>query len=162
MNAGDLVKMYEFSYGAINRNLDGLSHEDSLIVPEPGGNCLNWVLGHILVARSFLLTLTGGTPLLEEAQAACYRRGTSSDVPEKLLDLATLRGFLSDSQQRLIPALVAISDEALSRSVPEPHNRPPLTGSICDAFIRLQYHEAYHNGQMGLLRRIMGKEGAIR
>ena len=162
MNATDLVKMYEFSYGAINRNLDGLSHEDSLVVPEPGGNCLNWVLGHILVARGLLLTLTGGTPVLDEAHAAQYRRGSCPDEPGMLLDLATLRGLLSDSQQQLIPALAVISDEALARPMPEPYNRPPLTGSICDAFTRLQYHEAYHNGQMGLLRRIAGKEGAIK
>ena len=49
MTGNDLAKMYEFSYGAINRNLDGLSHEESLVIPEPGGNCLNWVLGHIVI-----------------------------------------------------------------------------------------------------------------
>jgi len=40
-------------------------------------------------------------------------------------------------------------------------NRPPLTGSVGDALIRLHYHEGYHNGQIGLLRRIAGKDGAI-
>jgi hypothetical protein len=161
MNAGDLVKMYEFSYGAINRNLDGLSHAESVVLP-PSGNCLNWVLGHVVVSRSFLVTLTGGTPVLAGAQAEPYRRGSSSGTIEGLLDLATLRGLLSDSQQQLIPGLATMSDEALARSVPEPYNRPPLTGSIIEAFGRLHYHESYHNGQIGLLRRIAGKEGAIK
>lgn len=162
MNASDLVKMYEFSYGAINRNLDGLSHAESVVVPQPSGNCLNWVLGHMISARGLVLTLTGGAPVLTGEAAALYQRGSCPDSTEKLLDLATLRGLLSDSQQQLIPALAVMSDEALARSVPEPYNRPPLTGSIVDAFARLHYHEGYHNGQIGLLRRIAGKEGAIR
>ena len=39
--------------------------------------------------------------------------------------------------------------------------RPPLTGSIEAALIRLAFHESYHNGQIGLLRRLAGKGGAI-
>ncbi len=162
MNGNDLVKMYEFSYAAINRNLEGLSHEESLVVPESGGNCLNWVLGHVIVARGILLTLTGGNPVMPAGAAAVYQRGSSPDNPEKLLDLASLRGFLTDSQQQLIPALATMTDDALAQSVPAPYNRPPLTGSVGDAFTRLHYHEGYHNGQIGLLRRIAGKGGAIK
>ena len=76
MNATDLVKMYEFSYGAIHRNLDGLSHAESVVLP-PSGNCLNWVLGHVILSRGLLLTLTGGTPVLAGSQAEPYKRGTS-------------------------------------------------------------------------------------
>jgi DinB superfamily len=161
MNATDLVKMYEFSYGAINRNLDGLSHAESLVLP-PSGNCLNWVLGHVILSRGLLLTLTGGTPVLSGSQSEPYKRGSSCGVVDGLLDLATLRGLLADSQQQLIPGLAAMSDEALAGSMPEPYNRPPLRGSVVEAFGRLHYHESYHNGQIGLLRRIAGKEGAIR
>jgi hypothetical protein len=162
MNATDLVKMYEFSYGAINRNLDGVSHAESLVTPQPSGNCLNWVLGHVILSRGLLLTLTGGTPVLSGSQAELYKRGGSCGAVDGLLDLATLRGLLTDSQQQLIPGLAAMSDAALEGPLPEPHNRSPLTGSIADAFTRLHYHESYHNGQIGLLRRIAGKDGAIR
>jgi hypothetical protein len=162
VNATDLVKMYEFSYGAINRNLEGLSHAESVVVPRPSGNCLNWVLGHVILSRGLLLTLTGGTPVLIAGQAEPYKRGSLCGAVDGLLDLATLRGLLADSQEQLIPGLAAMSDDTLARPVPEPHNRPPLTASIADAFTRLHYHESYHNGQIGLLRRIAGKDGAIR
>ena len=156
------VKMYELSYGAINRNLEGVSHADSVVAPQPSGNCLNWVLGHVILSRGVLLTLTGGTPVLAGSQAEPYKRGSSCGAVDGLLDLATLRGLLDDAQQQLIPGLASTSDAALARPVPEPHNRPPLTGSIVDAFTRLHYHESYHNGQIGLLRRIAGMDGAIR
>ena len=58
--------------------------------------------------------------------------------------------------------MAALSDNALTSPVPGPYNRPPLTGSLGDALVRLHYHEGYHNGQIGLLRRIAGKEGAIK
>ena len=162
MNGNDLAKMYEFSYAAINRNLDGLSNEESLMQPEAGGNCLNWVLGHVVTARNTALLLAGGTPVFTGEDAQIYRRGSAPDGTDKFLDLATLRGLLADSQQQLVPALAAMSEEALSRDVPEQYRRPPLTGSIVDALTRLHYHEGYHNGQIGLLRRIAGRDGAIR
>ncbi len=55
-----------------------------------------------------------------------------------------------------------LSNDALAQPVPEQLRRPPLTGSVAEALIRLHYHEGYHNGQMGLLRRLAGKEGAIK
>ena len=52
MTGSDLAKMFEFSYAAVSRNLDGVSHAESLVVPQPcGGNCLNWVFGHVVTAR---------------------------------------------------------------------------------------------------------------
>jgi hypothetical protein len=39
---------------------------------------------------------------------------------------------------------------------------PTLIASAADALLRLHYHEGYHNGQIGLLRRLVGKEGAIK
>lgn len=174
MTGNDLVTMYEFSYGAINRNLDGVTHEESLFIPQPAGNCINWVLGHIVTARGAVLTLAGsatirfgdgaigGTPSEGEDVMARYRRGSGPiHDGDTVLDLGTLRGFLADSQQQLIPALAVISEEALALPVPEAMRRPPLTGSVGEALARLVFHEGYHNGQIGLLRRLAGKPGAI-
>ena len=163
MTGSEIASMYEFSYGAIKRNLDDVTNEESLVQPPGAGNCLNWVLGHIVAARNTVLKLAGGAPMVSEDVTAHYRRGSDPLRPgEKLPDLATLRGLLSDTQQQLVPALAALSDEALIQPVPEQMRRPPLTGSVADALIRLHYHEGYHNGQIGLLRRLAGKEGAIK
>ena len=37
MTGSDLPSMYEFSDMAANRSLDGVSHEDSLVVPQRSG-----------------------------------------------------------------------------------------------------------------------------
>jgi hypothetical protein len=162
MTGNELVSLYEFSYMAINRNLDGITNEESLLIPEPAGNCINWVVGHIVAARNTVLTLAGSDPILTGDAAAHYRRGSDPiHAGDKVLDLGTLRGYLADSQQQLIPALATISEETLALDVPEHLRRPPLTGSIEAALTRLAFHESYHNGQIGLLRRLAGKAGAI-
>lgn len=162
MTGGDLAKMYEISYGAINRNLEDVSNDESLVRPAPAGNCLNWVLGHIVVYRGTVLKLIGHQPVLEADQAKPYLRGSHPDGTERYLDLATLRGLFSDAHQELIPALSEMTNEELARNVAEEFNRPPLAGSIGNALARLNFHESYHAGQIGLLRRIAGKDGAIR
>ena len=162
MNGSDLARMYEVSYAAINRNLEDLSNDDSLLRPQPSGNSLNWVLGHIVVSRGTALKLVGNRPVLEGDQAKPYQRGGHPDGTERYLDLATLRGMLSDAQQELIPALSLMTEQQLAHDVPPELNKPPLTGSIGNALARLHFHESYHAGQIGLLRRIAGKEGAIR
>lgn len=162
MNGSDLARMYEVSYGAINRNLEDVSNDESLVRPERGGNSLNWVLGHIIVYRGNVLRLIGHQPVLQGEQAGPYLRGSHPKGTERYLDLATLRGMLSDAHQELIPALSGMTEEHLAHDVPEEFNRPPLAGSVGNALARLHFHESYHAGQIGLLRRIVGKEGAIR
>jgi len=164
MTGHDLASMYEFSYFAINRNLNELTQEDSLFIPEPSGNCINWVLGHIISARGMMLLLTGGgAPLFSAEEAAAFQRGsTGIKSGDQGMDLARLKSALEESQKKLIPALQGLSDETLAADVPEKFKRPPLTGSVGHALTRLCYHEGYHNGQIGILRRLAGKEGAIR
>jgi hypothetical protein len=162
MTGSDLTRMFEMSYLAIKRNLEDLTHGDSIVAPQNGGNCLNWVLGHVVLTRNTMLQLTGGSPVMAGEAVNVYKRGSLPCGSDGYLDLATLRGFLDDSQQQLMRALAALSDKAVASPVPPPYNRPPLSGSLGEALIRLHYHEAYHNGQMGLLRRIAGKEGAIK
>lgn len=162
MTGNDLVSLYELSYFALNRNLDGITNEESLLVPQPAGNTINWVVGHIVNARGAVLSLAGASPIQLGDAAAIYRRGSAPmHGGEDALDLGTLRGLLADSQQQLIPALAVISEDSLALPVPEAMRRPPLTGSVGEALVRLAYHESYHNGQIGLLRRLAGKAGAI-
>jgi len=164
MTGNDLASMYEFSYMAMNRNLADLRHEDSVFIPEPGGNCINWVLGHIISARGMMLLLTGaGTPILSEAEAAVFGRGSAAlKTGDQGVDLDRLKSALEESQKKLVPALQGLSDAALAADVPEKFKRPPLMGSVGDALARLCYHEGYHNGQIGILRRLAGKEAAIK
>ena len=49
-------------YNVLLAQLEGLTHEDSLLQVPFRGNCLNWVLGHILTYRATMLEIVGLEP----------------------------------------------------------------------------------------------------
>jgi uncharacterized damage-inducible protein DinB len=150
-----LAAMFQFSHGALGRNLEGISHEESLRAPEPGGNSLNWVLGHLLSYRNRILALLGQPPAWDSPQAARYARGSAPLGPDDdPVPLATLRAGFDRSQQLLLAALEAIPEEDLA-AVNE--RGEPLAQRLA----MLAFHEGYHGGQIALLRRLLGHSGAI-
>jgi hypothetical protein len=46
-----LVYLFNFNSRVTKINLASISHAESLNFPEKGGNCINWVLGHIITER---------------------------------------------------------------------------------------------------------------
>lgn len=155
MNPPTLVAMFQFSHGALSRNLEGITHEESLRAPATGGNSLNWVLGHLLSYRNRILGLLGVPPAWDSPQAARYARGSAPLGPEDdPVPLETLRAGFDRSQELLLAALAAISEEDLA-AVNE--RGEPLGQRLA----LLAMHEGYHGGQIGLLRRLAGHTGAI-
>jgi hypothetical protein len=67
-----LAELFAINYRVIRRQVDGLTHEDSLLQLPFRGNCLNWVLGHIVATRNRALALLGEPPIWSEAEAARY------------------------------------------------------------------------------------------
>lgn len=151
-----LIKQLELSYGSLFRNLEGITHEESLVVPEPGGNCLNWVLGHIVSARNRAMTQLGIAPVWQMDLAFHYSgRDEANWSSDKAVNLKTLETDLVRSQQELLNALEQMSDAMLS--TPDEKGR-----TLGDALTFMNFHEAYHGGQVALLRRIIGRPGVIK
>ena len=150
-----LSMLYNYNHHVLRLNTEGLNHEDSLVQPAPGGNCLNWVLGHIMANRNAILRLLGDEPIWSSEKAAPYERGSkpltdaamSVRLPEILQDL-------DRSQERIQAGLGRLRDEDLEAGSGDTRLGAKL------AFF--QFHEAYHAGQVGLIRRLIGKEGIIR
>jgi uncharacterized damage-inducible protein DinB len=96
-------------------------------------------------------------------KAAGYRRGSAAlREAGNAVEFARLRSAFEETQKRLIPALQSLNEETLSAEVPEQFRRPPLLGTVGQALARLSYHEGYHNGQIGILRRMAGKDAAMK
>ncbi|MCB1055828.1 MAG: DinB family protein [Acidobacteria bacterium] len=143
---------------ALDMNLDGVSHADSLIQP-PAGNCINWVLGHVVASRNGLLGLVERAPVWDDALAERYLRGSEAIGGEGdgVLGFDRIVADFRSSQQPLLEGLGALSVEQLA----EPAE---LFGRPMDRMSKLSFlvfHEGYHLGQLGLLRRLLGKPGGI-
>jgi uncharacterized damage-inducible protein DinB len=154
MSVEALQKLFGINHRALELNVKGLSHEESLIQPPRGGNCLNWVAGHVVANRNFILGLVGEQPIWSEAEMEAYKRGSApikdSSRARKFEDIVA---DFTRSQERLRAGLSRLTEEDLARKKGDE--------TVGDTLHFLQFHEAYHVGQMGLLRRMAGKEGAI-
>jgi uncharacterized damage-inducible protein DinB len=148
--------------GALHRNVDDLTHAESLNSPQPGGNCLNWVLGHLGCINEATLGVLGQPAVLGEAAFARYQRG-SAELHEagEAMPLEKLLSAWDEQWARIDKGLAAMTAEKMEAPAPwTPRNRSDETvGSLLTALL---FHQAYHTGQTGLLRRMAGHEGAIK
>lgn len=148
-------RLFEFSYGALFRNLEGITHEESLMQPQPAGNSLNWVLGHIVANRNRLLALLGVPPIWPVEQAYLYSgREEARWSSATALPLDTLKTDLARSQQQLMAVLDATPSATLDATTEGGQPLREVVGFF-------HFHESYHGGQVALLRRLVGRHGVI-
>lgn len=149
------------THGVVKVNLDGVTHDESMIQPRPGGNCLNWVLGHLVCTYENVLPMLGQKPVMEPGAMKRYARGAPpmTDASEAR-DLGELMAAWNEAAQRVDAGLEGLTPETLAQRAPHsPSGNPDET--IRSLLSVIFFHQAYHAGQTGVLRRITGKKGAI-
>lgn len=150
-----LLKQFEHAYFAIEVSCRDVTQMESLFQPLYEGNCINWVLGHILAYRGDLIELLGAEPIWDEAYVAAYRRGAppiTADA-EHVHTVDTMLKQLDRTQTILVEKLRGLTDEELAQ---------PVNGERLGILLAgYQSHEAYHVGQLSVLRRIAGKPNVL-
>ena len=156
-----LAMQLEAAKSVLLANVDGLNHQDSLVSPEPGGNNLNWVVGHLTAAYRSLLPALGAEPIWSEDQAAPYKRGSNPIDSENAVAFDRLMTDFATAHGRVLERLAVIGADELAAPAPySPTGNPNETvGSLAGL---TAFHQAYHVGQAGLLRRVCGRDGAIK
>ena len=157
--AESIAAQYQFCHLVVKTNLRGISDEESRALPQPGGNPLNWILGHIIVVRQSLLGKLAGQTLLAPESAKAYGRGSQpgEQLPETLENLAAIY----DRSQESMDALFARLDEETLAGPAPFHPLGTPEASLATLLQKAVCHEAYHAGQLGSGRRLVGKAGAI-
>jgi uncharacterized damage-inducible protein DinB len=154
-----LAKQFGMMYATAASNLEGVDQEHSLITPEPSGNCLNWILGHMVTVHNGLMMLLDEPPVWENehlSRAKFFKPVTDSS---NALDWSVMRDRFLSSRDRCLAALSRVSDEAMSDKLPNPFGGETTRGELLNV---LAYHQAYHVGQLGVVRRIAGLEGKVK
>ena len=161
MDRDALLRQYGVAAGSVQFNTRGLSQEESLRSPEAGGNCANWVLGHMVAARCKLLGMLDIEPPIDPASLADYDRGTEelSDAT-KALPFKDLRAAYKQTQKLIAAAIQDGNAELFERPLAEPN--ATMGDTVATAVAFMAFHDAYHAGQLGLLRRVAGREGQIK
>jgi len=126
-----------------------LNHEQSLIQPDPGVNCLNWVLGHMAVNRGRILDLLDYPRVLGDEEKERYESGSPpilADGPgvlplPKLVDLLAKAGSVMGS------AFEAASVARLAEII----QVGEVEMTVLRRIFGFYFHETFHTGQVELL-----------
>ncbi len=103
-------------------------------------------MGHIVVYRNVVLNLMGMQPVTPERIKTLYERGSKMMTDaEGAEDLTTLLKFFDESQLKIM--------EGAAKTYPT---------DITEKLIQYGFHEGYHVGQVAIMRKLIGKEGAIK
>ena len=151
----EFAHMLTFEHDLLLRQLEDISHEESLLQPQPGGNCLNWIMGHLVQTQVDILKAIGGKAPTDLPDLARYRIGSEpitcdgDDVIrlQQLTDTYTLlSGLITD---RLDHISEADFDEEIDF----------WQGKRRRGYIAFFYffHNSYHLGQLEQLRNLTGR-----
>jgi len=155
-STGILSFLFDFTHSAITRNAADLTHAESIVAPPTAGNCANWVLGHIVSNRGFVLELVHEQPLWGPGEGDFYERLSKPLDPKVAFPFERLLADLAVTHERLKRGLARLDPAELDAKHAEEAKRP--RGAQLHF---ANFHESYHAGQLGILRRMAGKPGAI-
>lgn len=161
MNAKALAVQFQFTHLVFNRNLEGVTHEESMKLP-PSGNCLNWVAGHITATRDNILQILGESPVWSFKNKETYTRGSAPwENGHEAERLEKIREKFEESQKKLSAKILSLDPADLMAPIP-PEKNAFHVDNMGELLATFAFHESYHVGQTGILRRFVGKEGAIK
>lgn len=136
----DLHDHLERNDQMIAANLDGLSDEE-LRTPTPnGGNSMAWLLGHIVFWRH-AMAAAGGDGKAPPERVLLFQGLDRGDYPG-------LADWSVDEIRQRYAESSGVVRAALDQG-----------GADTDRARQLLWHETYHVGQLGILRRVLGHAG---
>lgn len=147
--ASPVLRIFSANQYSWQKNLEGISHAESIAQLHPECNTINWLAGHIVFVRDQILIQLNESPLCTDTSfASIYNRGTKHFDPADAAPIEQLFALFEAGQTKIIAALERPDEQLPSLEV--------LTKVNFYAF-----HEAYHIGQLGILRKMLGKNGAL-
>jgi uncharacterized damage-inducible protein DinB len=157
ISLNDLAAAFGRNVGIIKAQTEGLTNEDSLIA-QPGGNCLNWVLGHMAANRDEILEVLGEPPIMGE-ESARYKRESEpvTGAEDGILPLEALLARLDQSQERIAATLARMDESAMATEI----RQGDRTTTVGKRAFFLYFHETFHVGQTELFRQLAGKNDKI-
>lgn len=151
----DFIRIITLEYNVVKRETEGLSHQDALIQPETGGNCMNWILGHLVDNQLNVLKLLNQAPPIKQEELSNYQRESepiTEDGPH-VIPLERLLQYHKLVHEAVISCLEVVDEKDFQRKIQ--HRDEEV--SVGWRFLFLHFHFTYHLGQLEHLRRLAGK-----
>jgi uncharacterized damage-inducible protein DinB len=153
-----LALQFDAIYRVIGRNIEGLSHADSLAPTAGGANTANWILGHVVNVQNQIMEIIGAPPVWQDAQLDRARFDRQIRDDSESIEWDRLVERFNASHDACLAALAAITDESLAEKMPAPTGQESTRAGLLGFLV---VHQCYHAGQLGMVRRAAGKKAAI-
>lgn len=141
-----LASIYAASDRLFVRALDGADREVLLRRPGGAGNPMLWIAGHATRVRSqFMARLERPYPL---SWGELFNRGASSDDTSKWPEVNEILDAWTAIATSLQTRLAEFSEDDLLTTT----EAASLDGTLLGAVSLIAFHDAYHVGQLGMLR----------
>lgn len=151
-----LTKFMDSNKAVLGRQLDGLTHEDSILQVPFRGNCLNWVIGHIVASRDGIMRTLDLEGSLTEEQRNLYKGGSEPITPDSdALDLHWLWEAYQEQDKHIRATLEAKTMDDFEQVMDDSDQ------TVGDRLRFLLWHETYHVGQTEYLRQLAGTDDKV-
>ena len=154
ITAKEYQSMLEGNLEIIKEQINGVSDPETLIQPPNGGNCMLWTLGHLTESLISILGFLGGEKPEGLADLSRYERGSEPILgPEPgLMTASELMAVYEVLHQAIIEKLAPMTIDDFDEEIPG-FGRPARRGWM---LFFMEFHHAYHIGQLELLRNLAG------
>lgn len=130
--------------------LEGITDQAATTRHNPNANHLTFLAGHLVFSRLLLKDFAG---LPSDDRFAQFEK--NMDPAAAYLPLATILAKWDEIAEPMSAGLKAIPAEVLASNAPFPLPTGPTVQHFIDF---MMHHEAYHLGQLGILRKFAGQE----
>jgi hypothetical protein len=155
------IRQIEFARGYTLSLLDGLTDDEWFRRPAEAVTHVAWQIGHLAMAEYglCLFRIRGRRPEDLDLMSSKFRKQFSrgSQPTSETANNPTpaeLRSVLDRVHQQALGELAACTEQQLSEPIDEPY---AVTPTKLGALFFCSHHEMLHAGQIGLLRRLLGK-----
>ena len=146
-----LLTMYTKTHHLIRLQSAGFTHKESLVEFPFGGNSLNWTLGHIVATRHNLIAMfeDNDPQWYEPMRRYVYQSAPITPESTDAVQLADIYTAFDAAQERFVAILSDLTIDDLERKVDH--------RTAGEKLAYYNFHEAYHAGQIELLRNLLNK-----
>jgi len=162
MNPETLKIQLGYTHWILLKNCEDISQEDSLNRPPDGGNCLNWIVGHIVASRHHMMSVLDQKPIWSEDEIKRFdRKSPPVTGPTDAKSISEMLETHEATMGKIHEGLDRITPEQLAAKAPfsPTNNENETIGSLLAGLV---FHEAYHTGQSSYWRRVMGKASVVK
>ncbi len=137
--------------------VSGLSLEELNRRGGPDSSSMLWIAGHLTLSRARMLKLAGRD--FDFPWSDNFAKGAAIKEPSSYPAISEILSVWDEVSKRLQEQLSQVEPSLLyARS---PHTFPVEDKSVRGALAFFVYHESYHIGQMGYLRKMLGYESLV-